>query len=285
MATSAFPRINDMPSYALQQDQLRRAGWGSFPAISYDVPPPPFSLGANQVNARTASVNQRKGVFSSTAGSGRGFINPALVQPTAMPAIPSLPSVTSAPRRSMPASQPMNTGSGYVPITAPMNADYGFSPYNAFDGLRVGRQDGYSPNFNAMGGAPVTDLSVPYVPDGSMWDGFSNLLTQGKDAWNNNKDWLIGNKEQAGVLPVGLGLFNAFNQYSVGKANINAMKEQNALARGAFQLNKTGALADYEDASAKLARKQYFAQNPNATPSQVYEAAKLLTEERMKRFK
>lgn len=123
------------------------------------------------------------------------------------------------------------------------------------------------------------------VPAGSMWDGFTNLLGQGKEAWNNNKDWLIGNKEQAGVLPVGLGLFNAFNQYAVGKANINAMKEQNALAREAFQLNKTGALADYEDASAKLARKQYFAQNPNATTSQVYEAAKPLTEERMRKFK
>lgn len=225
--------------------------------------------------------NQRQGIYKPLGNS----------------VLPDVPTPAAAITR--PARTAQNTA--YTPLSFnQQNTFAGLNPADyagvSMDGFRTpqtkptfafGNVGAFNPDSIGTNAVPSFGLGATTnaVPTGGMWDGFTNLLGQGKEAWNNNKDWLIGNKEQAGVLPVGLGLFNAFNQYAVGKANINAMKEQNALAREAFQLNKTGALADYEDASAKLARKQYFAQNPNATTSQVYEAAKPLTEERMRKFK
>jgi hypothetical protein len=119
---------------------------------------------------------------------------------------------------------------------------------------------------------------------GSMWDMFGKLLGGAKKTWGENKDWLIGDKDSVGLLPTGLSLFNAFNQYNAGKAGIKSMKEQNALAREAFNLNKTGMLSDYEDKVKNRAQQDYLTKNPNATAAEVYSAAEAPTKEKMKRF-
>lgn len=154
----------------------------------------------------------------------------------------------------------------YAPATA--MEPYSLTQQNLFAGLDPAAYSGNTP-----------------AASGGFMEGLNALLGEGKQAWDTNKNWLIGDKEQAGLLPVGLGIFNAFNQYAAGKAGIKSMQEQNALAREAFNLNKTGALADYEDQTAKRARQEFLTKNPNATPAEIYAAAAPVTEERMKRFK
>jgi hypothetical protein len=119
---------------------------------------------------------------------------------------------------------------------------------------------------------------------GSMWGMLGKLLGGAQKTWGENKDWLIGDKGSPGLLPTGLSLFNAFNQYNAGKAGIKSMKEQNALAREAFNLNKTGMLSDYEDKVKNRAQQDYLTKNPNATAAEVYSAAEAPTKEKMKRF-
>ena len=120
-------------------------------------------------------------------------------------------------------------------------------------------------------------------PPASSW--FDGLLGKGKEAWNNNKDWLVGDKESIGAIPLGLGLFNAFNQYTYGKESIKSMREQNALARESFALNKAGALASLEDQYRRRNSNDVYHSNSNLSYDENLAIAKAKTLEDMKRFK
>lgn len=185
---------------------------------------------------------------------------------------------------------PVSSRSAYTPLAAPTQPYTQPVPLSTYGNMTAPAV----PSTEA--GFPMSSFSVPNSYDaydfqgastaagGSMWDSLGALFKQGKDAYSNNKDWLIGDKDSVGLLPAGLGIFNAFNQYSAGKAGIKTQKEQNALAREAFNLNKTGMLADYEEQAGKRARQEFLTKNPNASTAQVYSAAEPVIKERMKRF-
>ena len=118
---------------------------------------------------------------------------------------------------------------------------------------------------------------------GAGW--FDGLLGNSKEAWNNNKDWLVGDKNSIGAIPLGIGLFNAFNQYTQGRESIKSMREQNALARESFDLNKKGALASLEDQYNKRNTNETYWANPNMSYTSVKDTANAKTLEDMKRFK
>ena len=164
----------------------------------------------------------------------------------------------------------------------------------------VSRHDSYSCNERAMSQAqPQYAKNSPILPSGAGlrrallpaggtgtgagW--FDGLLGNGKEAWNNNKDWLVGDKSSIGAIPLGLGLFNAFNQYTQGRESIKSMREQNALARESFELNKKGALASLEDQYNKRNSNDMYHRNPNLSYSDNVAAASSKTLEDMKRFK
>jgi hypothetical protein len=164
--------------------------------------------------------------------------------------------------------QSLNNYGLQAPSTMPsfLNNSYGVDNY-----------DLQGKNWNMPGSGPSDEA-------GGLWGMFGKLLGGAQKTWGENKGWLIGDKDSPGLLPTGLSLFNAFNQYSAGKAGIKSMKEQNALAREAFNLNKTGMLSDYEDKVKNRAQQDYLTKNPNATAAEVYAAAETPTKEKMKRF-
>ena len=157
-----------------------------------------------------------------------------------------------------------------------------------------------------MVGSPQTNMS--YVPDaggfnlpnyintvgasglpaggtGTGINWFGDMIGKGKEAWNNNKDWLVGDKNSIGAIPLGIGMFSAFNQYTQGRESIKSMREQNALARESFDLNKKGALASLEDQYTKRNTNETYWANPNMSYTSVKDAASAKTLEDMKRFK
>jgi hypothetical protein len=250
MAT-AFPRINEFPSYGLQQDQMRRSGWGGLPSIGSYASAKPLS---NQPLRRTPAQMY-----------GGSVATPPPVAPVASrSAYTPLAAPTQPYTQPVPLSTYGNMMAPAVPSTEVAFPMSSFSVPNSYDA------------YDFQGGSTGAGSS--------MWDSLGALFKQGKDTYLANKDWLIGDKENAGVIPTGLGIFNAFNQYSAGKERINSMREQNALAREAFNLNKTGMLADYENQTAKRARQEFLTKNPNASPTEIYAAAEPVTKERMKRF-
>ena len=136
------------------------------------------------------------------------------------------------------------------------------------------------PNYiNTVGasGLPANDLSA-----GTNL--FGDMMGTGKKFFEENK-WLTGDKETVGAIPLGLGLFNAFNQYTQGRESIKSMREQNALARESFDLNKKGALASLEDQYNKRNTNETYWENPNMSYTSVKDAASAKTLEDMKRFK
>lgn len=266
------------PSYNTQQNQLSKAGWGSMAGYGQSpdmYAPPVFPV--------------------SKAGAGRGgpsFLggdtyNDALRASSRLGR--QVPTPTTPPVRygvnnagiegASTVTQPMAALNSVLPTTVNTPTMLGSSQANMSYAPDMG---GFNlPNYiNTVGapGFPASDLST-----GTNW--FDGLLGKGKEAWNSNKDWLVGDKNSIGAIPLGIGLFNAFNQYTQGRESIKSMREQNALARESFDLNKKGALASLEDQYNKRNTNEAYWANPNMSYTSVKDAASSKTLEDMKRFK
>ena len=279
--SQAFPAPYIYPiDRANQNKALQQAGWGGM--ASYGAVP----------------NTTLQGLSSLRQAGGRGTINNYVG--TFQPPTPTRPPVrynpnsayginsTAVDGTSM-VTQPMAAMNAVMPASTynPTNINYGFNTNDqlaGMAGLSIGRDqlvNGAAPFFGSrtLGELPTGSGGGT---DTSWWD---NLLGKGKETWNSNKDWLVGDKNSIGAIPLGLGLFNAFNQYTLGRESIKSMREQNALARESFALNKAGALASLEDQYNKRNSNDMYHRNPKLSYADNVAAASSKTLEDMKRFK
>lgn len=249
------------PSYNTQQNQLSKAGWSSMAGYGQSpdmyVPPvfPVSKAGAGRGGVSFLGGDTYNDALRASSRLGRQV-------PT--PTTPPLPSTASA----FPTTNADMTGfiSPQQAVTySPVSPNI-YDPGNLFSNI---------PN-TSFGG----NVSTPVPPSG--W--FGDMMGKGKKFFEDNK-WLTGDKETVGAIPLGLGLFNAFNQYTQGRESIKSMREQNALARESFALNKAGALASLEDQYNKRNSNDMYHRNPNLSYADNKSAASSKTLEDMKRFK
>lgn len=204
-------------------------------------------------------------VYVGGAGQGRGstasyagYVRPPT--PTTPP-MPSTASSTPSTGVDMTGFMSPQQAASYSPVSPDI-----YDPGNIFSNI---------PN-TSFGGNALTPATA------SSW--FGAMMGKGKKFFEENK-WLTGDKETVGAIPLGLGLFNAFNQYTQGRESIKSMREQNALARESFALNKAGALASLEDQYNKRNSNDMYHRNPNLSYADNVTAASSKTLEDMKRFK
>ena len=281
------------PSYNTQQNQLMKVGWDSMAGYGQSpnmyVPPvfPVSKAGAGR-GGQTFLGDKYNDALRASSRLGR------------QPPTPTRPPVRHNPNSAYGVNstavdgtsivtQPMAAMNAVMPASTynPTNINYGFNTNDqlaGMAGLSIGRDqlvNGAAPFFGSrtLGELPTGSGGGT---DTSWWD---NLLGKGKETWNNNKDWLVGDKNSIGAIPLGLGLFNAFNQYTLGRESIKSMREQNALARESFALNKAGALASLEDQYNKRNSNDMYHRNPKLSYADNVAAASSKTLEDMKRFK
>ena len=121
--------------------------------------------------------------------------------------------------------QSLNNYGLQAPSTMPsfLNNSYGVDNY-----------DLQGKNWNMPGSGPSDEA-------GGLWGMFGKLLGGAQKTWGENKDWLIGDKGSPGLLPTGLSLFNAFNQYNQGKDYGKILKSQEARSADAYARDKEAA--------------------------------------------
>lgn len=265
--SQAFPAPYIYPiDRANQNKALQQAGWGGM--ASYGAVSPAIS--APRTAGGRGTINNYVGTFQS----------PTTTRPPVRYAPNSVYGVNStAVDGTGMATQPMAALNSVLPTAVNPVTMVGSPQTNMSYAPDAG---GFNlPNYiNTVG---ASGLPAGGTGTGAGW--FDGLLGNGKEAWNNNKDWLVGDKSSIGAIPLGLGLFNAFNQYTQGRESIKSMREQNALARESFDLNKKGALASLEDQYNKRNTNEAYWANPNMSYTSVKDAANAKTLEDMKRFK
>ena len=254
------------PSYNTQQNQLMKAGWDSMAGYGAVAP----AISAPRTAGGRGTINNYVGTFQSPTttrppvrynqNSAYG-INSNAVDGTGMATQPMAALNSVLPTAANPVTMvgSPQTNMGYAPDAGGFNL----------------------PNYiNTVG---ASGLPAGGTGTGAGW--FDGLLGKGKEAWTSNKDWLVGDKNSIGAIPLGIGLFSAFNQYTQGRESIKSMREQNALARESFELNKKGALASLEDQYNKRNTNEAYWANPNMSYTSVKDTASAKTLEDMKRFK
>lgn len=271
------------PSYNTQQNQLMKVGWDSMAgygqSLNMYVPPvfPVSKAGAGRGGPSFLGGDAYNDALRASSRLGR-----QVPTPTTPPVPYSVDDAYKAINPTQTFSQPMAALNSVLPASTynPTNSNYGFNTNDqlvGMAGLREGRQGSY------FGSPTLGELPSGGTGTNSGW--FDGLLGKGKEAWNSNKDWLVGDKNSIGAVPLGLGLFNAFNQYTQGRESIKSMREQNALAKESFELNKKGALASLEDQYSKRNSNDMYHRNPNLSYADNVAAASSKTLEDMKRFK
>lgn len=265
--SQAFPAPYIYPiDRANQNKALQQAGWGGM--ASYGTVAPAISV------PRTAGG---RGTINNYVGT---FQPPTTTRPPVRHNPNSVYGVNStAVDGTSTVTQPMAALNSVVP-TAVNPVTMAGSPQTSMS--YVPDAGGFNlPNYiNTVG---ASGLPAGGTGTGINW--FGDMIGKGKEAWNNNKDWLVGDKNSIGAIPLGIGMFNAFNQYTQGRESIKSMREQNALARESFDLNKKGALASLEDQYNKRNTNETYWANPNMSYTSVKDAASAKTLEDMKRFK
>ena len=272
------------PSYNTQQNQLMKAGWGDMAGYGQTpnmyVPPvfPVSKAGAGRGGPSFLGGDAYNDALRASSRLGRQ------VPTSTTPPVPHNPN----------SAYGVNSTSvdGTSRVTQPMAALNSVLPTAVNPVTMVG-----SPQTNMSYAPDASGFNLPkYIntvgasgfPAGGTGTGagwFDGLLGNGKEAWNNNKDWLVGDKNSIGAIPLGIGLFNAFNQYTQGRESIKNMREQNALARESFALNKAGALASLEDQYNKRNSNDMYHRNTSLSYADNTSAANSKTLEDMKRFK
>ena len=274
------------PSYNTQQKQLMKIGWDSMAGYGQSpnmyVPPvfPVSKAGAGRGGPSFLGRDAYNDALRASSRLGR-----KVPTPTTPPVPYSVDGAYNASNPTQMFSQPMAAMNELLlsmPSTSysPIGANYGFTTNDqlaGMAGLREGRQGNYF-------GSPTLG-ELPSSGTGANTGWFDGLLGKGKEAWNSNKDWLVGDNNSIGAIPLGLGLFNAFNQYTQGRESIKSMRERNALARESFELNKKGALASLEDQYTNRNINETYWANPNMSYTSIKDAANAKTLEDMKRFK
>lgn len=271
------------PSYNTQQNQLMKAGWDSMTGYGQSpnmyVPPvfPVSKAGAGRGGPSFLGGDTYNDALRASSRLGRQ------VPTSTTPPVPHNPNSaygvnsTAVGGTSM-VTQPMAALNSVLPTTVNPATMVGSPQANISYAPDAG---GFNlPSYiNTVGssGLPANDLSA-----GTNW--FGDMMGEGKKFFEENK-WLTGDKETVGAIPLGLGLFNAFNQYTQGRESIKNMREQNALARESFALNKAGALASLEDQYNKRNSNDMYHRNPNLSYADNKSAASSKTLEDMKRFK
>jgi hypothetical protein len=269
--SQAFPAPYIYPiDRASQNKTLQQAGWGGMATYG------------------TVPSNTLQSLSTTRQTGGRGTINNYVG--TFQPPTPTMPPVRYYPNTAYGINNTGVTGTNMV--TQPMAAMDAVMPSNTNSVGLLGSPQAnisYAPD---MGGFNLPNYIREVGPSGlpavggtdSNW--FSNLLGKGKETWNENKDWLVGDKNNIGLAPLGLGLFNAFNQYTLGKESIKSMREQNALARESFALNKEGLKTELEDKLLKRNLNQnYYVNGDKQSYADNLTSANTKTKEEMKRFK
>ena len=267
----AFPAPYIYPiDRANQNKALQQAGWGGM--ASYGAVP----------------NNTLQGLSSLRQAGGRGTINNYVG--TFQSPTPTRPPVRYNPNSAYGVNSTAVDGTSMV--TQPMAALNSVLPTAVNPVTMVGSPQAnmsYAPDaggfnlpsyINTAGasGLPANDLSA-----GTNW--FGDMMGKGQKFFEENK-WLTGDKETVGAIPLGLGLFNAFNQYTQGRESIKSMREQNALARESFALNKEGMKAELEDKlTTRNLNRNYYAGNDKLSYSDNLARSKEQTKEEMKRFK
>ncbi len=264
--SQAFPAPYIYPiDRATQNKSLQQAGWGGMARYGTVAP----AISVPRTAGGRGTINNYVGTFQS---------------PT-----PTRPPVRYNPNSAYGVNSTVVDGTSMV--TQPMAALNSVLPTAVTPVTMVGSPQAnmsYAPDvggfnlpsyINTAGdsGLPANDLSA-----GTNW--FGDMVGKGKKFFEENK-WLTGDKETVGAIPLGLGLFNAFNQYTQGRESIKSMREQNALARESFALNKAGALASLEDQYNKRNSNDMYHRNPNLSYADNVAAASSKTLEDMKRFK
>lgn len=262
----AFPAPYIYPiDRANQNKALQQAGWGGM--ASYGTVAPAIS--APRTAGGRGTINNYVGTFQSPTPTRP----PVRYNPNSAYGVNS----TAVGGTSM-VTQPMAALNSVLPTAVNPVSMIGSSQANM---SYVPDAGGFNlPNYiNTVGasGLPANDLSA-----GTNW--FGNMMGKGEKFFEENK-WLTGDKETVGAIPLGLGLFNAFNQYTQGRESIKSMREQNALARESFALNKAGALASLEDQYNKRNSNDMYHRNPKLSYADNVTAASSKTLEDMKRFK
>lgn len=272
--SQAFPAPYIYPiDRANQNKALQQAGWGGMASYGSVAP----AISAPRTAGGRGTINNYVGTFQSPTPTRPPIrYNPNSAYGVNNTGVDGT-SMVAQPMAALTELLPQVPNTSYSPI----GSNYGFNTNDqlaGMAGLREGRQGvGYL-------GSPM----LGELPSGSVGADtglFGGLLGKGKEAWNNNKDWLVGDKNSIGAIPLGLGLFNAFNQYTQGRESIKSMREQNALARESFALNKAGALASLEDQYNKRNSNDMYHRNPKLSYADNVAAASSKTLEDMKRFK
>ena len=271
------------PSYNTQQNQLMKAGWGDMAGYGqspnmYTPPVFPVSNAVANQGGQTFLGDKHNDALRASSRLGRKV-------PT-----PTTPSVMYSPNSAYGINSTAVDGTGMA--TQPMAALNSVLPTAVNPVTMVGSPQtnmSYAPDAGGFNLPKyINTVGASGLPAGGTGTGagwFDGLLGNGKEAWNNNKDWLVGDKSSIGAIPLGIGLFNAFNQYTQGRESIKSMREQNALARESFDLNKKGALASLEDQYNKRNTNEAYWANPNMSYTSVKDTASAKTLEDMKRFK
>ena len=265
--SQAFPAPYIYPiDRANQNKALQQAGWGGM--ASYGAVSPAIS--APRTAGGRGTINNYVGTFQSPTTTRP----PVRYTPNSVYGVNS----TAVDGTGM-ATQPMAALNSVLPTAVNPVTMVGSPQANMSYAPDAG---GFNlPKYiNTVG---ASGLPAGGTGTGAGW--FDGLLGNGKEAWNNNKDWLVGDKSSIGAIPLGLGLFNAFNQYTQGRESIKSMREQNALARESFALNKAGALASLEDQYNKRNSNDMYHRNPSLSYADNTSAANSKTLEDMKRFK
>ena len=285
--SQAFPAPYIYPiDRASQNKALQQAGWGGMAGYGQNpnmyIPPvfPVSKAGAGRGGPSFLGGDAYNDALRASSRLGR-----QVPTPTRPPVPYSVDGAYNASNPTQMFSQPMAAMNELLPSMpstsySPIGANYGFTTNDqlaGMAGLREGRQGNYF-------GSPTLG-ELPSSGTGANTGWFDGLLGKGKEAWDSNKDWLVGDKNSIGAIPLGLGMFNAFNLYTYGKESIKSMREQNALARESFALNKAGALASLEDQYNKRNSNDMYHRNPNLSYADNVAAASSKTLEDMKRFK
>ena len=264
--SQAFPAPYIYPiDRANQNKALQQAGWGGM--ANYGTVSPAIS--APRTAGGRGTINNYVGTFQS----------PTTTRPPVRYAPNSVYGVNStAVDGTGMATQPMAALNSVLPTAVNPVTMVGSPQTNM---SYVPDAGGFNlPNYiNTVGapGLPANDLSA-----GTNWLG--DMMGKGEKFFEENK-WLTGDKETVGAIPLGLGLFNAFNQYTQGRESIKNMREQNALARESFALNKASALASLEDQYNKRNSNDMYHRNPSLSYADNTSAANSKTLEDMKKFK
>lgn len=271
------------PSYNTQQNQLMKAGWDSMAGYGQSpnmyVPPvfPVSKAGAGRGGPSFLGGDAYNDALRASSRLGRQ------VPTSTTPPVPHNPNSaygvnSTAVDGTSRVTQPMAALNSVLPTAVNPVSMVGSSQANMSYAPDAG---GFNlPSYiNTVGasGLPANDLSA-----GTNL--FGDMMGKGQKFFEENK-WLTGDKETVGAIPLGLGLFNAFNQYTQGRESIKSMREQNALARESFALNKAGALASLEDQYNKRNSNDMYHRNPSLSYADNTSAAKSKTLEDMKRFK